>query len=43
MKKAYIKPEIAIIELVRESNEVVTASATGDDGMSISLDWLLGG
>lgn len=42
MKKTYDKPEISIIILKSDECEVVTASASGDDGLSISLDWLLG-
>jgi len=41
MKKTYESPEISIVKL--EYNTVTTTvSGVGNDGLSVSLDWLLG-
>jgi len=42
MKKTYEKPIISIIALKDEKSPVATTSAAGEDGLSISLEWLLG-
>jgi len=42
MKKTYDKPEVSIITFEAQQPPVATASATGADGLSVSLNWLLG-